>query len=154
MASEYAPLQRNSQKELSAVPWASKVLSPIRAHWERLWSFWWAWEVWSAFFALAATVALIIVLQQADGRQQQSLAIGVTQLTLNTTVAIISTMIRAALLVMVTGALHQSPWNWFARNKNGKGADDGRPLKDMDLLAEAAVSSWGSLKVLWRTKFR
>lgn len=115
---------------------------------------WWAWEYAAAVVSIGATITLVVVLREADQQQQQPWIIGSTELTLNTVVAIISTTIRASLLVMTAGALNQGPWNWFARKAHDLDQRPGRPLKDLELFGEAASSSWASLKLLYRTKFR
>lgn len=180
--SERAPLQAarqrdSSTKTLPLLPQHVAVWSKFKRRCRKLFRCWWAWEVSAAVLSIGATVALVVVLAKSDGQQQQSWRIANTQLTLNTVVAIISTVIRASLLVTVAGALNQSPWNWFANRRHNNSshprrkrrtgdilspqpASDradggmGRPLEDMDIFGEAAFSSWGSLKLLYRTKLR
>ena len=57
-----------------------------------------AWEFLAAAMSITATIALIIVLHEADGRAQRSFQIGAAQLMLNTVVAAIS-IIRSSLMV-------------------------------------------------------
>jgi len=90
---------------------------------------------------------------QADGRQQQTWTIGNAQLTLNTIVVAISTVMRSSLLLVVGGALNQSAWNWFAARTSGA-EPEGRPLEDLETFSEAAANSWNSVKLLYRTKGR
>lgn len=146
--------QRNDSKELRTLPRLVGLISKIKKRWSKLTHNWWAWEISAAVVSVGASAALITVLAKANGRQQQFWNIGSTQLTLNTVVAILSTVIRAALLVTVAGALNQSPWNWFANGQHGHQQRLRRPLKDLDIFGEAAMSSWASLKLLYRTKFR
>ena len=98
-------------------------------------------------------IALIGVLAGADQHKQKNWAVGGTELTLNTIVAAIGTIIRSSLLLAVAGALNQSAWNWFAaRNRDIEA--EGKPLEDLETFSEAAASSWNSLKLLWRTRCR
>ena len=60
-------------------------------------------------------------------------------------------VIQAALLVAITGALTQSLWNGFSPSKGGA-SGPARPLKDFDTFGGAASDSWGSPRLLWRTK--
>ena len=138
------------QKELPPVPWHAHLFSKLGRLCKRLVRWWWTWELLASALSIAATIALIVVLWQADGNAQQSWMIGSTQLTLNTIVAAISTVIRAALLVAVAGALNQSLWNMFSSKKGTSGP--ARPLEDLDIFGGAASDSWGSLRLLWRTK--
>jgi Protein of unknown function (DUF3176) len=115
---------------------------------------WWAWELISAIVCVVATVALIVPLARTDGSQQQSWEIGRTQLSLNALVAVISTVIRASLLLIVAGALNQSVWNWFATPLRRRHHEEGRQLKDLETFGEAAANSWNSVKLLYRTRGR
>ena len=166
---------RNNRKSLPKLPRHVGPLSKIkRIFADFISNQWWTWEIAAACVSIGATIALIVILKNADQQQQRPWNIGNTQLTLNTVIAIISIIIRASLLVMVAGALNQSPWNWFARKQNGykqqpsrsllkpwtwfksnfEQEEPGRPLKDLDTFGEAANSSWASLKLLYRTRFR
>jgi hypothetical protein len=58
----------------------------------------WAWEPNAATVSVAAMGALIVVLAEADPQQQQTWAVGNTQLTLNTIVVAIGTVMRSSLL--------------------------------------------------------
>ena len=113
---------------------------------------WWVWEIVAAIISMSAAIALIVILRDADQQQQRPWFIGNTQLTLNTTIAIISTILRTTLLVMVSGALNQGTWNWFAREQNK--VHPGRPLKDLNIFGGAANSTLASLKLLYRTRLR
>ena len=139
------------QKDLPLIPWHTQLLSKLKRSCKRLVRWWWAWELLASALSIAATIALIAVLWQADNNTQHSWIIGNTELTLNTIVAAISTIIRAALLVTVEGALNQSPWNRFSSPRKGT-SEPARPLEDLDIFAGAASDSWGSLRLLWRTK--
>ena len=146
-----AALPPPRQKDLPPIPWHTRLVSKVKHTPKRLVHWWWTWELLASALSIIATVALIAVLRQADGNAQQSWMIGNTELTLNTIVAGISTVIRAALLVAVAGALNQSLWNRFSSPRKG-GSRPARPLKDLDIFGGAASDSWGSLRLLWRTK--
>lgn len=146
--------QQRYRKLLPTLPWHVGPLSRLKRGCNSVIYTWWAWEYAGAIVSIAATIALVVVLREADQQQQRPWMIGSTQLTLNTVVAIISTVIRASLLVMTAGALNQGLWNWFARKSSDREQRPGQPLKDLELFGEAASSSWASLKLLYRTKFR
>lgn len=95
-----------------------------------------------------------MVLATADGRPLQSLSFGVAQLSLNTIVPAISTVIRASLLVTVAGPLNQTAWNWFSSPRRDGRQQAGKPIKDLDTFGNAAIDSLSSLKLLSRTKGR
>ena len=168
--------QLNRQRSLPKLPRHIGILSQINGGCTKIFNQWWAWEIATACVSIAATIILCVILKNADQQQQRPWAIGNTQLTLNTVIAIDSVIIRASLLTMVAGALNQSPWNWFSKHQTGdqqyyerllnswtwfqvnqdnrEQKQAGRPLKDLDIFGEAANSSWASLKLLYRTRFR
>lgn len=113
---------------------------------------WWAWELIAATVSVAATIALIVLLSEVDRRPQQTWAVGSTQITLNSVVVAIATLVRTSLLLVVAGAVNQSAWNWFASRTKG-GVNEGRPLEDLETFSDATANSWNCLKLLWRTKF-
>lgn len=142
-----------SRKELPAVPQRARLKAWTAQRGRRLVHGWWAWELIAASISILAMVTLIVVLVEADQHQQQSWAVGNTQLTLNTIVAAIGTVIRSSLLLAVAGALNQSAWNWFS-SRTGAVENEGRPLEDLETFSEAAANSLNCLKLLWRTKGR
>lgn len=68
--------------------------------------------------------------------------VGGTQLTINTVVVAIGTVVRLSIMLFVAGALNQSVWNWFASRTQGM------PLGDLETFSEAAANAWNSLKLL------
>ena len=76
---------------------------------------------------------------------------GAAQLTIETIVAFLSTVIRAALRIGVTGALSRILLNRFSPSKGGV-SRPARPPNDLDTFRSAATDLRGSLKLLWRTK--
>lgn len=146
--------QQRYRKLLPTLPRHVGPISRLKRTCKNIIYTWWAWEYAGALVSIGATIFLVVVLREADQQQQRPWMIGRTQLTLNTVVAIISTVIRASLLVMTAGALNQASWNWFAREPQNREQRPGRPLKDLELFGEAASSSWASLKLLYQTKFR
>lgn len=142
-----------SSKKLPVLPRRVRLVAWIRRYGRQCVRFWWAWELIAATVSAVAMVALVALLAKADQHQQQTWGVGNTQLTLNTIVAAIGTIIRSSLLLVVAGALNQSAWNWFASRTGGVEAE-GRPLEDFETFSEAAANLLNSLKLLWRTKGR
>lgn len=142
-----------SRKKLPVLPRHVRFSTWVRGHGRQFVHGWWAWELIAATVLVTAMVVLIALLAKADQRQQQNWTVGNTQLTFNTIIVAIGTIIRSSLLLVVAGALNQNAWNWFAsRTKNV--TTEGQPLKDLEIFSEAAANSWNSLKLLWRTKGR
>jgi len=112
---------------------------------------WWAWELIAATVSILAMAGLLAVLLYVDRHKQRVWNVGGTQLTVNTIIAAIGTIMRSSLLLVVAGALNQSAWNWFVCKRKDK-EFEGQPLKDFEIFSEAAANSWNSMKLLWRTK--
>ncbi|KFX93220.1 hypothetical protein O988_06926 [Pseudogymnoascus sp. VKM F-3808] len=142
-----------SRKSLSTLPRYARILTSLRRRGRKLVRGWWAWELIAATISLVATVALISVLLSVDRHEQRAWNIGGTQLTINTIIAALGTIIRLSLLLVVGGALNQSAWNWFASMSRGV-ESEGQPLGDLEIFSEAAANSWNSARLLWRTKGR
>ncbi|MCJ1405627.1 hypothetical protein MMC11_008855 [Xylographa trunciseda] len=142
-----------SRKKLPTLPRHISLWARLRRSARRWFRGWWIWELAAAGVSLAATVALVVLLAQADRRQPQAWAVGGMELTLNTLVAAIATVMRTSLLLVVASALNQSAWNWFAAKKSG-GDASGQPLEDLEIFSEAAANSWNSVRLLIRTRGR
>ena len=140
------------EKRLPILPHHIWLFSKLKQGCKSLVRYWWAWEILAAVLSIISTIVLIVVLARNDGHPVQSLFLGGAQVTLNTIVAAISTIIRASLMVTVAGALNQSAWNWFSFPASMEGRPSGRPLKDLDTFGYAAFDSWSSLKLLFKTR--
>jgi hypothetical protein len=90
-------------------PWYITISSSFKQGCKRITNDPWVLEYLAATLAISAVAALIAVLAQANDLPQHAFTIGNTQVTLNTLVAAISTVTRAALLVTLGGTLSQSP---------------------------------------------
>ena len=143
----------NGEKNLPVVPQHKWIIARSKLRLKRLTRYWWSWELLAASLSDIATMTLLVILGKADGQAQHSFQIANAELTLNTIVAAISTIIRTSLLVSVAGALNQSMWNWFSRSQRD-GQRRGMPLDDLNTFGDAANDSWSSLRLLWRTKFK
>lgn len=144
-----------SRKKLPSLPQHIHLWAVIKRWNRRLFYRWWTWELVAASVMIAATIGLIALLAQANQRPQETWAIGNTQLTLNTLVVAISTIMRSALMLAVGGALNQSLWNWFADDKKDDSETTaGRQLKDFEIFGDASANAWNSARLLYRIKGR
>jgi hypothetical protein len=67
-------------------------------------------------------------------------------ITLNFVVAVLGTTSKATIAVVLSSAISQMKWNWFALQH--------RELGDFALYDEASRGPLGSLQLLWRTRFK
>ncbi|RAQ99693.1 hypothetical protein DDE82_007996 [Stemphylium lycopersici] len=105
----------------------------------------WVWEITAAVFSLTCLVAIIIVLRT---HQEKSLASWhfVYDITLNTLVALLSTLSRTALIVPVASCISQLKWIHLVSSP--------RPLRELQIFDDASRGPWGSLELIWRLHFR
>ena len=126
---------------------SSKEQAIVRTHYDppkRSGSFhWgdWRWEVASAVFSLLCVVAIIIILKVYQERPLSDWHF-VHNITLNTVVALLSTLSRTALIVSVASCLSQLKWIHLVRSP--------RPLREMQIFDDASRGPWGSLELVWR----
>lgn len=88
---------------------------------------------------------IIVVLLKYDSQVQPNWPL---EATLNSFLALFTTLAKAAFMVPVCACISQSQWAWF--NANGVS----RPLYDFEVIDQASRGAWGSLILLWRFRFR
>ncbi|KAF2033853.1 hypothetical protein EK21DRAFT_34179, partial [Setomelanomma holmii] len=96
---------------------------------------WWR-EFVSSMLTIALLVTVVSILAAYNGKPLPSWTIG---LNLNTIVAILATLMRSSLVVVVEGILSQMKWTWHRRP---------HAVSDMACLDEASRGPLGSL-LLW-----
>ncbi|KAK2780570.1 hypothetical protein CKAH01_00514 [Colletotrichum kahawae] len=100
----------------------------------------WLTEIIWCFVSIGSVVALVVVLSVFDDEQLPQWPLG---LTLNTLVAFLATLARAAFVIPVSESLSQLKWVWFRRP---------RMLKDFQDFDAASRGVWGSLLLLKTTR--
>lgn len=103
----------------------------------------WLPEVLWTLVSIACLIAIAVVLKLYDGQPLPNWPLGIT---LNTLVAFLSTLCRAAFIVPVMEGLSQLKWNWFATGD--------RSLADFQAFDDASRGPYGSLKLLLTTRGR
>jgi hypothetical protein len=86
-------------------------------------------------------LCIVIVLKIFDGHPQPSIRWGIT---LNAVVALLTTIMKAGLLTLLTECTSQLKWIAFSTNP--------RPLKDFDIYDSASRGGFGSVGLLWRLR--
>ncbi|KAK6863566.1 hypothetical protein PG995_000094 [Apiospora arundinis] len=110
---------------------------PIKAADE---SGWWVVEIVACVVSSVALAAIIVTLGLMDGRPLRTWPMA---LTLNSFVAFMSTIAKAALITPVAEGISQLKWLWL----RSKGS-----VEDIQKFDEASRGSWGSLKLLFHTQ--
>lgn len=105
----------------------------------------WSWEIVSAVFSAACVVAVLVVLKVYQERSLSSWHF-VHDITLNTLIALLSTLSRTALIVSVASCLSQLKWIYFLRSP--------RSLQEMQIFDDASRGPWGSLELIWSLGFK
>lgn len=93
----------------------------------------WIWEVLSLCLAIGMLVAIVLVLNHFHGQIVPQWRFSIT---INTLVALLATIARAAILTAVAEILGQVKWSWFSRP---------RPLNNLQHFDNASRGLLGSL---------
>ncbi|KAK1723861.1 uncharacterized protein BDZ83DRAFT_579897 [Colletotrichum acutatum] len=105
----------------------------------------WALEISCIALSTVLLAVIIVVLLKYDSQKQPNWPLDAT---LNSFLALFTTLAKAAFMVPVCACISQSQWAWF--NKNSVT----RPLYDFEVIDQASRGAWGSLILLWRFRFR
>ncbi|KAI0897157.1 hypothetical protein F4806DRAFT_464291 [Annulohypoxylon nitens] len=97
----------------------------------------WRWEIASLIVAFGLIVATYSVLSHYNGHRLPEWPFSIN---LNTLIALISTFIRATMLVCVAEVISQTKWHWFSQP---------RPLSHIQYFDQASRSISGSLTLLF-----
>ncbi|OHW93480.1 hypothetical protein CSPAE12_07918 [Colletotrichum incanum] len=121
-----------SHKETSLLhtekqPWSTSLLG-------------WLPELIWCVVSIASVAALAGVLSRFDGQPLPEWPLG---LTLNTLIAFLATLARAAFVIPVSESISQLKWLWYRQE---------RPLKDFQDFDSASRGPWGSLQLLKTTR--
>ncbi|KAJ5633356.1 hypothetical protein N7490_009695 [Penicillium lividum] len=102
------------------------------------WSNNWILELLSCVMSLVLLIAVIIVLENYDGKPMPEWPYGIT---LNALVSLLSTFMKAAMAFAITEGLSQLKWSWFTQRNQ---------LSDIVLLDSASRGPLGAAIVLLR----
>ncbi|KAK3987636.1 hypothetical protein QBC44DRAFT_360587 [Cladorrhinum sp. PSN332] len=97
------------------------------------WKFW-KWEIATVLVAIAVMVAIFVTLHKFDKHPTSEWAFG---LNLNTLVALLATILRAALMYPAAQIISQEKWFWFASSP--------KRLSDLDAFEDGSRGPWGAL---------
>jgi len=100
----------------------------------------WAWEFASMMLSLASMVAVVVILICYDGMVFPYVP---GDISLNTIVAILSTISKSSLIFSVSSVLGQLKWDWYEREPRG--------LSELETFDQASRGPLGAVKLLFRT---
>jgi hypothetical protein len=132
---------QHDQEEGSLISGSNKYASSqetLRSHVFKNWRL----EAFSAVLSVLAFVGLIVVLATFNGKDVTSFHHSF--FTPNGIVAILTTIIRVAMLVLVSSMLSQEKWSYLAKDQRG-----GRPIMSLSIFDSASRGAWGSAKFLF-----
>lgn len=104
---------------------------------------WWLGEILLWFVSATCLFSMVAILGVHDGKAIQS----TSSISLNTVVAILSTLSRYALGVPIEACLGQLKWTWF-RSRTP------RKLIDIERFDKASRGPWGSALLVWNMRGR
>ena len=98
----------------------------------------WLWELLSVLVAIGLLVAIATLLTSYDGKPAPDWG---TRLNLNALLALLSTILRAMMVVIVSQIICQQKWDWYS-NKHT------RPLSDLQQFDSGSRGSFGALLLI------
>ncbi|KLU89730.1 hypothetical protein MAPG_08699 [Magnaporthiopsis poae ATCC 64411] len=101
----------------------------------------WVWELLSLLAAVGLVVAVTAVLSVHNGSPLPELPYGMS---LNSLVALLATLLRSAVAVVVIEVLGQARWSWFASSS----PQQARPLSDLEIYQAAGHGLIGSMELI------
>ena len=126
----------------AARPSSSRLISCFR---------WWLPELFASLLSLGSFISLAATARIYHGRDFHDTNL-LPSLSLNSLIALLSTLNRVALMVPVGSAMSQEVWLWFydAQRRSSSHAE----LRDLEISDAASRGAWGSLLFLLRTRPR
>ncbi|KAK8073276.1 hypothetical protein PG994_004175 [Apiospora phragmitis] len=97
------------------------------------------WEILSILLSIGIIVAMFVLLVEYDGKVVTDWRFPIN---LTTLLALLSTVLRAALFVPITSIISQAKWKWFGD------ADRPRPLQDLQDIDMGSRSMLGALHMV------
>lgn len=104
----------------------------------------WIWEILALLVSILALMMIVLILYLFQGR---SLLDWPCPITINSLIAIFSTVMKAALSVPVAASVSQAKWDWFHQ-------DEGQNLADMEIYDQASRGLWGAMRMLTEIRWR
>jgi len=102
---------------------------------------WWAEAVY-CILVVASLLAIVATVYPYDGHPMPQWPY---RLSINTLIAIFTTILKATMLIITAEGLSQLKWVWFSRP---------RPLQDLTRYDMASRGPWGALRLLWTLRGR
>ncbi|KAH7400964.1 hypothetical protein DE146DRAFT_755402 [Phaeosphaeria sp. MPI-PUGE-AT-0046c] len=104
----------------------------------------WGWEIMSVILANGLNVAIAVLLASYDGQLVPDWG---DHLNLNAVLALLSTILRAMLVVVVAQIICQQKWEWYGTKRE-------RPLRDLDRFDSGSRGSMGALFLMPTVLFK
>lgn len=104
----------------------------------------WIFELSAIIGTIAFFVAIGVILKKYDGKEVPDWGVNIN---LNALLALLSTFLRALLVLIVAQVLSQRKWDWYSKGTT-------RPMVDLQRYDEASRGSFGAIRllptVLWK----
>jgi hypothetical protein len=98
----------------------------------------WLWEILSAVVATCLIITIAVLLASYDEKPTPDWG---AHLNFNALLALLSTILRAMLVVIITQIICQKKWEWYRK-------DQSRPLSDLQLFDSGSRGSFGALLLI------
>lgn len=138
----YDPLHHEANRPNPGIPRPSHQFEHGQEHVraQQIFRFW-VWEILSLVFCLGLVAAIFAVLASFDGRRVPDWGFSIN---LGTLVALLATIFRASLVMIIASVISQAKWSWFS----SPGRHGARPLRHLDDFDSASRSALGAMYLI------
>ncbi|KAI1656830.1 hypothetical protein F4813DRAFT_397115 [Daldinia decipiens] len=107
----------------------------------------WKFQLFASLLSSASVIGLAVIAATFSGRPLSDWPLDV--ISINGVVAILTTLMKGLMMVLIADSIGQAKWSWFSRDRQ-----EGRSLIDLELIDNASRGPWGSLIWLSKHPFR
>ncbi|CAI7572678.1 unnamed protein product [Penicillium glandicola] len=129
---------QKSQSKRRSRPLSSAEQQAVLQSQTYFWGASWTLELLSSLTSIVFLAAILVVLYMYNGKPMPDWSYGIT---LNSLVSVLSTVMKATMVLIVTESLSQLKWSWFSK---------GNKLSDLALLDAASRGPAGAFVALFR----
>ena len=104
---------------------------------------WWIWEISATIISLLSLMATALILYIHQGRPLPNWPYSMT---INSMIAVFSTIMKSAMLLCTAECISQSKWIWFRTKEHA--------LTDVEIFDIASRGPWGSLHMFLKVRWR
>jgi hypothetical protein len=105
-------------------------------------SWWWWWEIGAAILSATSVLLIVLILSMVNNEPLESWRLRIQP---NSLIAVLTTIGKSSMMVVITSCISQLKWHHFRRPQN---------LKHLQLMDNASRGPWGAVVMLFGLRLR